>query len=306
VPAVSSPYFENMSGRKYGSDTQRDSAVTSTSLAEKRHAVAANAARFAFVGARKAAFGVLGVAGAVGLWWLISLGTISARVPSPPEVIETVWENFLSIKVLEYTLMTEGGIYQNLLYTFENVILGVSIGTIFGFAIGMSIGRIRIVRDVLAAPLLFLGTIPIVMILPFLSMWFGMARIAQNGLVIFYSALTVSLVTQQATLNVAERYEQYARSLGVGSGGFILRIVLPAIIPDVLGAIRVSLAAGWGLETVAEILGAPNGAGRLIMVFSWSVMTPQLIGVLVCLGVLAVLIDAIVALVGRWVVRWQE
>jgi ABC-type nitrate/sulfonate/bicarbonate transport system permease component len=255
--------------------------------------------RLALVGLRKIALAALGVVGVVGLWWLIALGKISARLPSPPETIDAIRRDFTSIKALEYTLMTTGGIYQNLLYTFEN-------GALIGFVIGVLIARIRIARDVLQAPLLVLGTVPIVMLLPFLTMWFGTARIAQNGLVIFYAVLTVTLVAQQATLNVSGRFEQYAASLGADQTHLLVRVILPAIIPEVLGAVRASLAAGWGFETVAEILGAPNGAGRLIMVFSWAVMTPDLLGVLICIGVLAVAVDAIVAAGGRWVVRWQE
>ena len=144
------------------------------------------------------------------------------------------------------------------------------------------------------------------MLLPFLTMWFGTDRIAQNGLVIFYAALTVAVVAQQATLGIAGRFEQYATSLGASQGRILFRVILPAIVPEVLGAVRASLAAGWGFETVAEILGAPNGAGRLIQVFSVAVMTPDIIGVLICVGVVAVLIDAVVAAVGSWMVRWQE
>ena len=264
------------------------------------------ALQLAVVGLRKTILAALGVAAVVGLWWLIAFETISARVPSPPEVIESIGRNFTTIRALEYVLFTTGGIYQNLLYTIENVLLGVAVGTAIGFPLGVLIGRIRIARDLLEPPLLVLGTVPVVMLLPFLTMWFGTDRIAQNGLVIFYAALTVAVVAQQATLSIAGRFEQYATSLGASQGRILFRVILPAIVPEVLGAIRASLAAGWGFETVAEILGAPNGAGRLIQVFSVAVMTPDIIGVLICVGVVAVLIDAVVAAAGSWMVRWQE
>ena len=273
---------------------------------ERPSETVSRAAHLALVGLRKTALAALGIAGVVGVWWLIALRTISARVPSPAEAIQAIGRDFTSVRALEYTLFTTGGIYQNLLYTFENVIIGVSVGTLFGLVVGVLIGRIRIVSELLEPPLLILGTVPIVMLLPFLTMWFGTARIAQNGLVIFYAALTVTVVAQQATLNVSGHFEQYATSLGAGQVRLLVRVILPAIVPEVLGAVRVSLAAGWGFETVAEILGAPNGAGRLIMVFSWAVMTPNLIGVLICIGALAVVVDAIVAAAGRWAVRWQE
>ena len=217
-------------------------------LEEVRSGTGFRAAELAVVGLRRTALAVLGVAAVVGLWWLIALDTISARVPSPPEVIEAIERDFTSIRALEYVLFTTGGIYQNLLYTIENVLLGVSIGTAIGFPLGVLIGRVRLARDLLEPPLLVLGTVPVVMLLPFLTMWFGTARIAQNGLVIFYAALTVAVVAQQATLNVAGRFEQYATSLGAGQGRILGRVILPAIVPEVLGAVRASLAGRLGVR----------------------------------------------------------
>lgn len=265
-----------------------------------------HARKFLLGGLYKVVLALTGLAGVIGLWWLISAGTISARVPTPPEVVAAIQRDFWDIKALEYMLFTTGGIYQHLSYTFANVIIAVTMGTLAGVGIGVLISRVQTARGLLEAPLLFMGTFPVVMLLPFFTMWFGTARLAQNGLVLFYSFMTVALVARQATMNISGHFEQYAISLGARPGRFLVRVILPAIVPEVIGAVRVSLAAGWGFETVAEILGAPAGAGRLIQVFSVAVMTPDIFGVLVCVGVLAVVVDAAVAGVGKWLVRWQE
>jgi ABC-type nitrate/sulfonate/bicarbonate transport system permease component len=249
---------------------------------------------------------MLGVLALVALWWLIAANTISARVPSPAETLSAILADFWEVRALEHMTYSRGGIADHLAYTFKNVVSAVAAGTVAGVIFGIVISRARYLRALLEAPLLFMGTIPVVMLLPFFTMWFGTSTLAQNGLVLFYTFMTVALAARIATLNISGYYENYALSLGATQPQFLGKVILPAIIPEVLGTVRVSLAAGWGFETVVEILGAPSGAGRLIQAFSVAVMTPNMFGVLICIGVLAVIVDAVVVLFGSWIVRWKE
>lgn len=256
--------------------------------------------------ARSVIVSLAGITLLVLLWSVLAAGTISARIPSPLETVRTVAENFHDIPELRYIYYSSSGLLENLVYTFQNVVTSVSIGAISGLLAGIALARSRIVKFIIEPPLLIMGTFPVVMLLPFFLMWFGTDRVAQYGLVLFYTFITVTLVARQAALNVAGYYENFAMSLGASRRFFQTRVVIPAVIPETIGAVRISLAAAWGFETVAEILGAPLGAGRLIQVFSVAVMTPDIFGVLLCIGVIAVATDALVAAAGRWIIRWQD
>lgn len=256
--------------------------------------------------ARRVAVSVGGVVLLVLGWSALAAGTISARIPGPVEVVRTIAENLYDIPELRYIYYSSSGLLENLAYTFQNVVTSVSIGALAGLLAGIALARSRIIKFFVEPPLLIMGTFPVVMLLPFFLMWFGTDRVAQYGLVLFYTFITVTLVARQAALNVSGYYENFAASLGASRQFFQSRVVLPAVIPETIGAIRISLAAAWGFETVAEILGAPLGAGRLIQVFSVAVMTSDIFGVLLCIGIIAVVTDALVAAAGKWIVRWQD
>jgi ABC-type nitrate/sulfonate/bicarbonate transport system permease component len=74
----------------------------------------------------------------------------------------------------------------------------------------------------------------------------------------------------------------------------------------VLGAIRVALAAAWGWQCIAELLGAQTGVGRVIGVTGDILATTDLFAALVCLVIVAVLCDAVVGAVGGYITRWKE
>ncbi len=255
---------------------------------------------------RQLMLAALGVGLMLVLWTLAAATTEPVRIPSPDLVFEAIGQNLFEIRALEFASFGTGGIIQNLTYTAVNVLIGVVAGAVAGFAIGLLIGRVRVIRNLLEPPLLFVGTVPVLVLLPFLSLWFGTGRLATNGMVIFYTMVTVAVVTQQATTNISSYYDNYALSLGAGSTRVLLQVVRPAVIPEVLGAVRVALAFGWGFQAIAEVLGGQIGAGRVIRVYAQYAATAEILSIVFSVGILAVVIDGIVAGVGRWVVRWQE
>jgi ABC-type nitrate/sulfonate/bicarbonate transport system permease component len=247
-----------------------------------------------------------GISIVIALWWFVSLTTAAIRVPAPLDVWEAIQRDFWNIPAVQALHLAEGGIFHNAIYTMNTVLLGVGVGTAVGLAVGLLIARVRIARQLLEPPLLLLGTVPVIIVLPFLLIWFGTARFAQAGLVIFYSTLLVVIVTQNAVMNVVGRVERYAASLGATRLHLMRHVIVPAVVPEVIGAVRVTMAAGWGFATVAELLGAPRGAGRVIQAFTTTTATADIFAVLVCVGTLAVTLDAVVAAGGRWLGRWQE
>lgn len=255
---------------------------------------------------RQLILAALGVALMLVIWALAAAATEPVRIPSPILVFDAIRQNLVEIRALEFASFGTGGIIQNLTYTAVNVLIGVAAGAIAGFAIGLLIGRVRVIRNLLEPPLLFVGTVPVLVLLPFLSLWFGTGRLATNGMVIFYTMVTVAVVTQQATTNISNYYDNYALSLGASSSRVLLEVVRPAVIPEVLGAVRVALAFGWGFQAIAEVLGGQIGAGRVIRVYAQYAATAEILSIVFSVGVIAVVVDGIVAGVGRWVVRWQE
>ena len=248
----------------------------------------------------------LGVALMLVIWALAAAATEPVRIPSPILVFEAIYQNLFDIRALEFASFGSGGIIQNLTYTAVNVLVGVAVGAMVGFSIGLLIGRVRVIRDLLEPPLLFVGTVPVLVLLPFLSLWFGTGRLATNGMVIFYTMVTVAVVTQQATTNISNYYDNYALSLGASSARVLLQVIRPAVVPEVFGAIRVALAFGWGFQAIAEVLGGQIGAGRVIRVYAQYAATAEILSIVLSVGVIAVVVDGIVAGVGRWMVRWQE
>jgi ABC-type nitrate/sulfonate/bicarbonate transport system permease component len=250
--------------------------------------------------------GVLGVVGAILIWWVISLGFPPVRVPGPVLVFQTAIDDLFSQPVLDYIGLQGGGFAPNLLYTVTNVLVGLGLGALIGASAGLASARLWVLRDLLDPVLMVLGTVPILVAAPFLLMWFGTVAWAQVLLVTFYTGGLVAIAGQRAALNLPRVYEDYGASLGASSSRRFWTIVVPASIPALLGGLRVALAASWGLEAIAELLGAPLGVGRVVVLLQNVEDTPGIMAIILWLGMIAVVFDFIVVRVVGWVTRWQE
>jgi ABC-type nitrate/sulfonate/bicarbonate transport system permease component len=252
------------------------------------------------------ALGIIGLGVIIGGWWLLSTQMQAVQLPAPDVVWDAMWNNLWEMPALTYATFQSGGIADGLLYTTENVFIGVGLGLAFGIATGLLMGRVRVADGLLEAPLVVLGTVPVLIMLPFIVTWFGTARLAQTGLVIFFTFVTIAADVRNAVRNVAGSYEQSAMALGASQSVVLREVVLPAIVPEVLGAVRVCFAAGWGFEAIAEILGAQHGIGRIIQTMGTQSATPELMASVLWLAIVAVVVDGLLVLAGKWAVRWSE
>lgn len=252
-----------------------------------------------------ALLGLSGVVVVVLFWALVASASDPSQVPSPAAVWQSITADWNQIPALSYLEFQSGGIGAAVAYSTVHVLVGVAIGTAIGVPLGIALARVRTARSVLAPPLAVLGSVPLLALLPFITLWFGTAALAQSGLVIAFGLLLVTFASESATVTVSDRYANYASSLGASPGRILWTVVLPASAPTLIGAIRVALAAGWSWEAVAELLGAHHGVGRVIDVTARLGAVSDLAATVLCLVVVAVICDALVAGAAAMSMRWR-
>ena len=258
-------------------------------------------------GALTILYGALGILVLASLWTALSwTNPTGAKFPSLGRIFEAIVDNWTHSAVLAYNTFGSGGIWSNLMATASNVLVAVAIGLLVGYTIGIALVRVEWFSKLSRMPLMILGTIPVLVIHPFLTLWFGASRLAMGGMVIFYTALTITEAVRSAATRAMAQWGDYAASLGISGFRMTYSVLVPASFPASMGTLRAALAFGWGFQSVAEVLGGSTGAGRMIRTFADSTNTAGVIGILLCVGVLAVLVDAVVAGAGKWAGRWSE
>ena len=249
---------------------------------------------------------VLGILVAIGIWAILArmIGS-SAVLPGPVEVASNLVENFNGAPALAYLGLSVTSYAGNLAATASSVLSGWFVGGALGLTVGLLSARIQWIRNVIEPITTVFGVVPILVAAPFALVWFGTGWIGKFLLIAFFTAVTVSVVAQSAASVLPPRYEEYAATLGASKSGTLRRVVFPATARANLTGLRAALGQAWGLQVVAELLGASSGIGRAIAVRAGTGDVAAVLALIIALGIVAVICDAILALLVRRLTQWQ-
>jgi ABC-type nitrate/sulfonate/bicarbonate transport system permease component len=226
-------------------------------------------------------------------WWLVtSLALVPPLfLPPPADVGEAIASNFFRSPYLENYHLGDGGLGASLLYTIQNVLLALGLACVLGLGLGLSSARVAALRAVFDPIVLTLGTIPVLVTAPFFLIWFGTERAPQVALLTLYDTTII--------------YQAAARTLGASPRRMLVQVFLLGTLPEVFGGMRIALAGAWGLEAVAELLGAPAGIGRVIQALASATDVPTIMAAILALAMVAVAFDAAAASLFGVITRWR-
>jgi NitT/TauT family transport system permease protein len=282
----------------------------STSSTDEPGAVAADQRAGRPLLARFARFdplGVLGVLAIVVAWWLVTKLRLVDPLYLP--ALADVWgfarTNFFSSPFIAAQSLGDGGLWESVRYSMLGVWLGVAVAVAVGLPLGLLSARAVMVRMFSDPLLLTISGIPILVLAPFFMIWFGPNRLTQVLTLIVFCTPVIYIYAQRAVHNLGTVFEQNARVFGASRERVIRDVYLRGTLPEVLGGMRIALASSWGLGAIAELMGAPQGVGKLILSFAANTNVVAIWAAVLCYAVVAVLTDVLLVLLMRFVNRWM-
>jgi ABC-type nitrate/sulfonate/bicarbonate transport system permease component len=148
-----------------------------------------------------------------------------------------------------------------LLAVAEGIIIALVIGTLIGLAMGRSLVVERVLRHYVNG----FYAIPMIVILPLLTLWFGYTSAARLATIVFAALFSIIVNVADGAKSVSREYLEVARSFRADRVSTMIEIVLPSATPYFLAGLR--LAAGRALigAVVAEFFTAIGGLGYYIL-----------------------------------------
>jgi ABC-type nitrate/sulfonate/bicarbonate transport system permease component len=143
----------------------------------------------------------------------------------------------------------------------EGLIVAILLGTVAGLAMGRSPAVERVLRGYVNG----FYAVPMIVILPLVTLWFGYTGAARLATVVFAAFFSIVINAADGAQSVPREFVEVGRSFRAGRARMLLEIVLPAAMPYLLAGIR--LAAGRALigAVVAEFFTAIDGLGYFIL-----------------------------------------
>lgn len=202
------------------------------------------------------------------------------------------------------SLWVTPGFVTDVLSSLQRVVLGLALALIIGVSAGTLIGLLPRAGDYLDPTLQFMRSVPPVALVPIFMLLFGIGSGMRITLIAFTSVWPILLNTVAGVRAVEPLFHATARVFHVGLRRRLLEIVLPASAPLILAGLRVSTALGLIVMVLSEMVAATSGIGYRLMFEQQSFALTNMWACIVLLGVIGYLLNAIVTLIEKRVLRW--
>jgi sulfonate transport system permease protein len=274
------------------------SLVTMTIAAEQRGAVPTErTASKKWVRLARPALGLVLPVTLAAVWeFVVRMGWASGRLAPPPSVI---FQEFVD-------LARSGDLQRNTLVTLGRVAAGFGSGVAVATIVGAAAGYSPVIRRLLDPSLQALRSIPSIAWVPLFVLWLGIFEASKITLIAVGVFFPVYLGVMGAIQSVDRKLVEVGRAFRLSDVQMVRRILLPAVLPAYVIALRSGLGLGWMFVAAAELLGASEGLGYLLLDGQELGKPAEIVAAIVAFAVVGKATDWMIALVAAPFLRWED
>jgi NitT/TauT family transport system permease protein len=212
----------------------------------------------------------------------------------PLKVFEVILEWFVS-----------GSIYKHLGITLFETVMAFMIGTGAGMGMGLWLALSPTAAAILDPYVKALNSMPRVILAPIFAVWFGLGVWSKVALGVTLVFFIVFFNVYQGVREVSPTLLANARMLGAERIGLLRYVYLPSAMSWVFSSLHTSVGLAFVGAVVGEYLGSAAGVGYLILQAEGTFDINTVFAGIVVLTVFALVLDAVVSLVEKRLMKWQ-
>ncbi|MCY3778729.1 MAG: ABC transporter permease [Chloroflexi bacterium] len=205
-------------------------------------------------------------------------------------------------ELLLLRILTDAGIY-----TLSEAIFGFVFGAALGFALGTVFAHSTLLERGLLPYVVASQTVPILAIAPMVVIWLGASQISVAVIAAYLTFFPVTINTLRGLQSPAAEQVELMRSYAAGRWTIMWKLRLPAALPYIFTALKVSATASVVGAIIGELpSGIGDGLGRAILDFSSDyslVSTPKLWASIVMAASVGIIFFVTVTLAERFALR---
>jgi sulfonate transport system permease protein len=223
-------------------------------------------------------------------------GIVSSTIlPTPSTIFVSFWE-----------LARTGELLGHMKISLFRAAVGFLLGGALGLTAGLAVGFSGRVEDTLDPSLQMLRTIPHLAVTPLFILWFGFGEFSKVLLIAKGAFFPLYVNTFLGIRGVDSKLFEVAKVLEFSRWKQIVRLVLPAALPNILLGLRLSLGVAWLGLVVAELMGSSEGIGYLILdARQFSQTSIVFVGILI-FAVVGKATDSLVRYFEKRLLRWRD
>jgi NitT/TauT family transport system permease protein len=239
--------------------------------------------------------GVAAFAAVLALWWLAAAIELVRPhfLPSPPAVVSAWW-----------------GLFRNAGYAYD---IGISIfrvwvaflaSAVVAIPLGMLMSSYRAVGAATEPLVDFVRYLPVPALVPLTLIWLGIGENSKIALLWIGTFFQLVLLIADDARRVPKEFIETGRTLGANDRALFRDVLFPAMLPNMVDSLRITLGWCWTYLLVAEIVASSSGIGYELWTARRYGKTPEVFAGILTIGVIGLVSDQLIRLGHRRYFRY--
>jgi NitT/TauT family transport system permease protein len=174
-------------------------------------------------------------------------------------------------------------------------------GVVLGVLLSMSKNSYTFARDAVGVAI----SLPQVAVYPLFTLWLGIGAASKVAFGVSHGVLPIILATMIAGRSVDPSLVRAVKAMGGGRIQVARRVLMPSMVPEVIGGLGIGAAMSLLGVLLAEMLLSVGGLGQLLATLSATFSTATLYNVIAVICLVAVAINMILRYTGSRFSRWR-
>ncbi len=231
------------------------------------------------------------------LWWAVTtFANIDPKfLPSPADVLHAFGRLWSTRELLKDTVAS---------------LWRVGVGFIFAAAlsipVGILMGSFPSIRALLEPIFGLMRYMPAPAFIPLLILYLGIGEEPKIMLIFIGVFFFNSLMVMDTVKFVPKDLIESTYILGGNRWETLTQVILPHVLPGIIDACRINLAAAWQLVIVSELIAATEGLGRRISVAGRFLRTDEIFVGLIVIGIIGLAFDLLFQYLLRVSCHWAS
>lgn len=232
----------------------------------------------------------------IGLWWWAVVAADSLIFPTPGQVVTGTLE-----------LAEDGTLWEHIRASLMRVGIGFALAVLVAVPTGLWMGRVDGAYRTLNPVFQIMRPISPIAWIPLAILWFGVGDVSPVFLIFIAAVFPMIVQTASGVHTIEKRYLHAAQNFGVSRATLFRRVIVPAVLPEIVIGMRIGLGVAWLVVVAAEMIALHSGLGYLIIDSRNAGNRYDLvIAGMIIIGLIGLLLDGLMRLLeGLKSVRWR-
>src|ERR1700760_1469991 len=238
---------------------------------------------------------ILACLGLLAIWQIASLALQNDSFPTALEAIRAI-----------PAILGDKDSLVNFGASLRRMTIGFGIAVAVSIPLGLIMGRSRAVASFFNPLLMVIYPLPKAALMPIIMLWLGVGDIAKTLVIFLGVSLPVIYHSFEGAKAVEEKMLWSGAAMGLSAAQRMIRIVLPAALPEILTGCRTGLVLALITMITSEMIARQSGAGNILFNALDMGQYDTVFAMIIIVGAMGIGLDALFERMRARLVRWSE